>query len=131
MADSAQIVRDAYAAFARRDVPTMMAQLADDVDWSVPDVVPQGGHFAGKEGVGRFLGGLAEHWPEVALQIDDVIADAEHVVGIGRARGRLRGGEQASYGFAHVFTVRDGRIVRFREYVDPDATPLSHRTQRP
>jgi ketosteroid isomerase-like protein len=40
--------------------------------------------------------------------------------GVGRASGTLNDGRSASYGFAHVFTMDDGRIVRFREYVDPD-----------
>ena len=41
----------------------------------------------------------------------------------GRASGHLRGGQAAGYGFAHVWTVSDGRATRFDEYVDPDEMP--------
>ena len=31
-----QIVKDAYAAFGRRDIPTVLKALTDDVEWTIP-----------------------------------------------------------------------------------------------
>jgi len=45
--------------------------------------------------------------------IDDLIADGDHVVGVGHGEGTLAAGDRAEYGFVHVFTVGDGQIVRF------------------
>jgi ketosteroid isomerase-like protein len=122
MADGATVVQEAYAAFGRGDIPAVLGMLDGDVDWNVPEAVPHGGHFEGQEAVGGFFQGLGERWEGFRIEIDDVVDGGEHVVGVGRASGDLRGVGNASYGFAHVFTVRDGRIVRFREYADPDAT---------
>jgi ketosteroid isomerase-like protein len=46
------------------------------------------------------------------------VASGDRVCAIGRAKGALDGG-QASYGFVHAWTVRDGACLRFDEYVDP------------
>jgi ketosteroid isomerase-like protein len=43
------------------------------------------------------------------------------VVGVVQASGtRVGTGAAVSYGAVHVFSVRDGRITRFREYTDLD-----------
>ena len=47
-------------------------------------------------------------------------AGADQVITVVRLEGTLRSGGAASYGATHVFAVRDGKIVRFREYTDLD-----------
>lgn len=122
MAAGAQVVEEAYGAFGRGDIPGLLELLSEQIDWNVPEAVPHGGHFEGREGVGGFFQGLGERWEDFDVQIDEVIDGGDTVVGEGRARGNLKGTGEASYGFTHVFTVEDGQVVRFREYVDPDAT---------
>jgi ketosteroid isomerase-like protein len=122
MAAGSEVVREAYSAFGRGDIPGVLGLLADDVDWNVPEAVPHGGHFAGRDAVGGFFQGIGDRWEDFSVDIDDVVDGGDNVVGVGRATGNLKGTGQAGYGFTHVFTVRDGRVVRFREYVDPDAT---------
>ena len=126
MADGVKVVRDAYAAFARGDVAAILGSLADDIDWNVPLVLPHGGHFTGSTHVAQFFAGIAERWENLSLDLDDFIPAGDHVIAVGRARGRLRGIGEASYGFAHLFTIRDGRFTRFREFVDPDVTLVAH-----
>ena len=45
-------VRGAYEAFARGDVPAVLAILADDIEWSVPPPLPQAGDAHGRDEVG-------------------------------------------------------------------------------
>jgi ketosteroid isomerase-like protein len=120
MAGGAELVRGAYEAFGRGDVPAVLEVLADDVSWNAPDVIPQGGSFHGRDGAGQFFQGLGGAWEELRLDVEDVIEGGDNVVGFGRATGRLRGGGDSGYGFVHIFTVSGGRVIRFREYVDPD-----------
>ena len=57
----------------------------------------------------------------LALDIESVSeANAEQVVGVVRADGARRDGGASGYGATHVFTLRDGKVVRFREYTDLD-----------
>jgi uncharacterized protein len=124
MTDGVQIVQQAYEAFGRGDISGVLGVLADDVDWSVTEAIPHGGRFHGRDEVGRFFRGIGENWEEgFSVEVDETVDGGDQVVTLGRASGTLRGGGgDASYGFAHVFTVRDGQITRFREYADPDAT---------
>ena len=115
---STEVVNEAYAAFGRGDIPSLLETLSEDVDWAVPEILPQGGSFRGRDGVGEFFAGVAENWPELKIELDELVADGDHVVGVGHGEGKLASGEPAEYGFTHVFTVGDGKIVRFREYAD-------------
>ncbi len=124
MGDELQVVQGAYEAFGRGDIPAVLEVLDEDVDWSSPEVLPHGGDFRGRDEVGRFFQGLGEKWEDdFAVEVEDSVDGGDHVVMLGRASGTLRdGGTRADFGFAHVFDVRDGKVARFREFVDPDAT---------
>jgi uncharacterized protein len=78
----------------------------------------------GRDDVGAFFQKLASTWEGFNLEVDDLVASGNRVCAIGRAGGTLDG-EQASYGFVHAWTVRDGVCVRFDEYVDPSPELLS------
>jgi ketosteroid isomerase-like protein len=123
MAEGRQVVEQAYEAFGRGDIPAVLGVLAEDVEWSVPEVVPHGGRFRGRDDVGRFFQGIGEKWePGFSVDAQEWLEGGDEVSTIGRAEGTLQGGGPAGYGFVHVFTVRGGEVVRFREYVDADGS---------
>ena len=119
MADNTEVINGAYAAFASGDIPALLAIMDDGVDWESPKPLPVAGSYSGPDGVGEFFATIGREWPELNIEIDEMVASGDHVVGIGRAEGKLTSGEAASYGFTHVFTLADGKVVRFREYVAP------------
>ena len=55
----ADLIRRNYDAFGRGDIPAVMATMAEDIEWNVPDVLPHGAYVRGHEGVGGFFTGLA------------------------------------------------------------------------
>jgi ketosteroid isomerase-like protein len=116
----ADLIRGIYDAFSRGDIPAVMAGFAQDIEWNAPDVLPHGSSTRGHDGVGAFFAGLAGRWSDFGLEIDDVVDSGSTVYGRGRAAGKL-GGTPTGYGFVHVFTVRDGKVARFDEYVAPPA----------
>ena len=123
--DNVATVNGAYEAFGRGDVAAVLDALADDVEWSSPLTLPHGGQFNGKAGVGQFFQGIGDLWSGLQLEIHGVTAlSGDEVVGVVTATGELRAGGSAGYGAAHVFTLTDGKVSRFREYVDLDK-PLS------
>ena len=124
MGANARLIQEAYSAFGRGDIPGVLEKLADDVEWSSPTTLPQGGRFDGKAAVVTFFEGVGAAWDPLVLAVESVgELGAELVVGVVRADGTRRGGGPSGYGAVHVFTVRDGKITRFREYTDLD-TPL-------
>ena len=118
MGEGAEVVQQAYEAFARGDIPAVIESLSDDVTWDVAEVLPQGGSFRGRDGVQQFFEGLGKAWEEVNIDLTDLIDGGDQVVGVGVGSGKLRDGGDAEYGFTHVFTIGDGKVTRFREYAD-------------
>jgi uncharacterized protein len=122
MGANATFVEGPYAAFARGDIGAVIDGLDENVEWSSPGTLPHGGQFNGKDGVGEFFEGLGGAWTDLGLRIESVSeAPADVVIGVVRADGILRSGDSSGYGANHLFTLRLGKVVRFREYVDLDA----------
>lgn len=125
MDSNAELVRAAYAAFAQGDIAAILDMLDESVEWSSPATLPQGGTFSGTAGVVKFFEGVGGAWESLRVQpeaVGDVGSDL--VVGVIQGSGLLRGAQPASYGAVHVFTVRNGKITRFREYADLDQALL-------
>jgi ketosteroid isomerase-like protein len=117
VASAADTVREAYDAFGRGDIPAILEMLADDVSWNAPEPLPHAMRTTGRDGVAQFFTRLSELWSDLGLDVDTIVDDGSgRGIGVGTARGKLRG-KPASYGYVHVFTVRDGKVARFDEYV--------------
>jgi uncharacterized protein len=122
--DNAELLRGTYEAFGRGDIPAVIEVLDENIVWNAPAVLPHAMPVGGRDDVGAFFQNLASTWDEFSLEIDDLVASGDRVCAIGRAGGTLNG-EQASYGFVHAWTVQDGVLVRFDEYVDPSPELLA------
>jgi ketosteroid isomerase-like protein len=117
--DNVGLVRRAYEAFGRGDIPAVMEAFTHDIEWNVPAVLPHGTRARGPEEVGQVFQGIATTWEGFGVELDDLVGAGDRVFAIGRAHGRLEGRE-TGYGFVHCWTVRDGALARLDEYVDPD-----------
>jgi ketosteroid isomerase-like protein len=119
MGGNGQVVEAAYEAFGRGDIAAVIGMVADDVDWSSPETLPQGGHFRGKDGVERFFQAIGSGWSDLSLEVETVSeASPDLVVGVVQATGTRRDGGSSGYGATHLFTVQTGKITRFREFTD-------------
>ena len=65
------------------------------------------------------LGALADGGEDFGVDVHDFVNSVDRVCAIGRATGTLDG-VRTAYGFVHCFTVADGVVLRFHEYVDPE-----------
>jgi ketosteroid isomerase-like protein len=116
---SQQVVRSMYDAFSRADIQTILNALDEQIDWRAPDNLPHGGHFTGREAVGRFFEGIGQQWESLAVDVEDVLGDGDRVVVLASIHGRLRAtGKDTGYAAAHAWTLRDGTPIRFSETVD-------------
>ena len=120
MADSQDTVRSVYAAFARGDVPAVLAVLAADVSWTEAEGFPHGGTYLGREAVLKsvFLK-LGAEWEGFSAVPHEFIVQGDTVVSLGRYSGKyILSGKRFSAPFAHVWRLRDGKVVRFHQYTD-------------
>jgi ketosteroid isomerase-like protein len=123
MGTNAAVVQSAYDAFGRGDIGAVLDMLDDAVEWSSPATLPQGGEFHGKAGVGEFFQRVGDAWTQLGLEIESVSeAENDLVIGVVQASGIREDGTPGGYGATHVFTVRDDKIVRYREYTDLDVS---------
>jgi uncharacterized protein len=118
MSDNVEMVQGAYEAFGRGDIPALMENFADDIEWHSPEPLPQHMDARGPEEVGQFFQAVADNWSDFQVDLDDIVASGDRVCAIGHGAGKLDG-DDAEYGFVHAWTVRDGKLTRFNEYVAP------------
>src|SRR5689334_18144940 len=118
MGDNTKIVRDAYAAFGRGDIASVIAMLDENVEWTSPPALPHGGEFSGPGQVGKFFEGIGAAWDSLTLDVESVDQAGGNVIGVLRANGKRKSGKTQSYGAVHVFEIGNGKIRRFREYID-------------
>lgn len=114
--------RRLYDAFAARDAVAIRAALADTFVGEVSDGMPLGvgGRHDGPEAM------LRDCWGPVLAAFDMRVEPERFldcgdgcVVVLGRYRGPHRaGGWEVDAAFAHVLTVRDGRIAHLRQITD-------------
>ena len=115
------VIQNAYAAFGRNDIDALLGLMADDIDWHVfgPNELPMSGPRRGKPEVKRFFQQVGETWSFDRFEPRQFVAQDDLVVALGVYNGKAKStGRSFMSEFAHVFTVRDGKVVRFREYTD-------------
>ena len=121
--ENTKLVQGAYAAFAGGDVQTLVALMADNVDWQAvvgagPNV-ESGGRRLGPSEVQRFFAQLAETIDFKAFEPREFVAERDKVVALGYYEGLVRRtGRTFKSDWVMVFTLSNGKIKRFREYAD-------------
>jgi uncharacterized protein len=117
---SAEVVEGIYEAFGRGDVPTVLAAMADDIEWYEAEGMPYGGVHHGPDAAAQnVLGPLAQDIPDFAATPEELIASGDtvavvaHYTGTGKATGK-----ELDLRVVHVWDVRDGKIARFRQFAD-------------
>jgi ketosteroid isomerase-like protein len=120
MAANADVVNGAYESFGRGDIPGVVETVDEGVQWDSTESLPQGGSYSGQDGVVKFFEAVGGAWDGLQIELEDLLESGDKVVAVGQGQGELKGSGSAGYGFVHVFTLNDGKIVRFREYAAPD-----------
>ena len=124
MSDLIQTVKDAYAAFGRGDVATILAMLAPDVSWELeaPSEISIAGIRKGPEAVKGFFQAIANDHADPKLEITEYFSSADGVATFGRYKCTLKKtGKRLDSPVAHLFKFRDGKIVRFVDFTDTAA----------
>ena len=129
--ESVQVVRQAYDAFRRGDIQGVLDLVAEDADWyhpGPPDTIPFAGRYRGRDGVAQFFERLGGAEEAELFEPQEFFASGDRVVALGRYRGRVRAtGRTDDVEWAHVFTVRNGKIVSHRQYSDTAAAAEAYR----
>jgi ketosteroid isomerase-like protein len=113
-----------YALLGERDYEAVMSYLTDDIVWIVADNSP----FADRSpyhGIAEVRSGIFDRltagFDKLVFDADEIFecSGGERVVALGYYYFRFHGqAEERKAQVAHVWTIRDGRAVKFQQYLD-------------
>jgi hypothetical protein len=121
MTGSIEVVSRAYEAFRALDADALIALCDPEVEFGTSAAAP-GGTYRGHTGVRRYLkeieGAFGDRWDAEVERVADVGDD--RVILVARVFGRGRAGEPLELHVAHVWELRDGRLLRGTVYPHPE-----------
>ncbi|SIN67261.1 hypothetical protein SAMN02745824_1709 [Parasphingorhabdus marina DSM 22363] len=119
---SKELIERIYAAFAAGDIEAFTNALAVDVVWNEAENFPYADRNPYR-GIKQIMEGVlsrtAEDWDGFSIQMNDIVDGGDRVVTMGRYSGmHKKTGKKLDAQAAHVWTVKDGKVVRFQQYID-------------
>ncbi len=117
--ENIKTVRDSAAAFNRGDLDAWLEFWADDIDYRAAEGAPDDpGPIRGKDALRAYVQDWRDTFDNFALEpIELNEAGEDKVVGVMRISGRAKlSGVETDLTHAFLYTFRDGRIARGREY---------------
>jgi ketosteroid isomerase-like protein len=112
-----------YDQFNSGELDDALARFSTDIEWIVPDMLPDPGPYEGPEGVRRFWQSWRETFQDFRIEIMEVHDLDDQVVVITRVHGTGRdsGVEVSTPAFPAVWTWRGEKIVRMEMFVSEDS----------
>ena len=106
--DNKQIIENGYRCFANGDVSGLLASFDENIEWTEAEGFPYGGTYTGANAiVENVFIKLGTEW------------EGETIVALGHYSGKFnKTGKSMKVPFAHVWTLRGGKIVKFVQYTD-------------
>jgi uncharacterized protein len=119
--DNLAVTRKIFAAFGAHDIPGILRHLAEDVviEFYGPPSIPYAGRYIGQAAARSFFSTVLSSVVINRFEPEEMLAVADKVF----VTGHLNLSPKTTTGtidsaFAHVITLRDGKWVRFRDFMD-------------
>ncbi len=119
------VAKQFFEATAKGDLPSVQGMIAENVDWQSPvtrverEEVSWAKPRHSREEIGDFFKDLFEKVQPEKLEPLEFTAQGNRVIIEGRNRGIARTtGRTYEHDWVMIFTMHDGKIVRFRHYYD-------------
>lgn len=117
-----EIIVSVYAAFARADGPTVLSAFDPAIVWTEAEGFPYAdrnpyvGPMAVAEGV---FFRLAFEWDNFQAVPSEYLDAGDRIIALGRYTGTYKATKiEIDAQFAHIWTLRDGKIAAFQQYTD-------------
>ncbi len=114
------LIRGAYEAFGRGDVPAVLGLMDETIAWHEADGFPWGGTHHGPDAVLNdvFLK-IAAEWEGFQGVPEEYIDGGDTIVVLGYYSGTYKKtGQRARLPFATVWRITNGKVSEFRQYTD-------------
>lgn len=112
-----------YAAFGRGDVPTVLGAMDPEIHWHEAEgnpYMPSGEAWVGPDAIlENLFMKLGGEWDGFTVHPEAFHDAGDSVVVEGRYTGEFKGtGQSLDVQFCHVWSLKDGKITKFQQYVD-------------
>jgi ketosteroid isomerase-like protein len=117
--ENAEIVRRSWTAFAGGGLDALAEFWDDGINWrAIEGALDDVGEIQGAEAMRRYLQDWLDTFEDItSVPIELADAGADTVIAVLQVTGRARlSGVATEIRYAIVYTLRDGKIVRGREY---------------
>ncbi len=122
MSTSIEVVNQAYRAFKALDAEALIALADPEIEFGTSAAAP-GGTYRGHTGIRRYVkeieGAFGTRWDAEIERIADV-GDGRAIL-VARVFGQGKADEALELHVAHVWELRDGKLLRGTVYLDPEA----------
>jgi ketosteroid isomerase-like protein len=124
-----EFIKLCYDAYTKGDAPRLLSYMAPDVEWEIPEM--PGMAFSGKRRghaeVAEFFRLVSEGQELRRFALHEFFAHGDRVVVLGTNDWTIRAnGVDLSADFAHIFTVKDGKVTSFRQMLDTHQAVEAH-----
>jgi ketosteroid isomerase-like protein len=115
-----QTIENLYQSFAQGDIPAVLGGFADDIEWTEAEGFPYGGIYRGGRAIlENVFMKIAAEWEGYTVTPDELLDAGDNIVALGHYSGKYnRTGKSMKVPFAHVWTLRDGKVNKFVQYTD-------------
>lgn len=117
---NSDVIKNLYDSFAKGDVPSVLATFDENISWTEAEGFIYGGTYTGPNAVlENVFMKFGTEWEGFSAVPDQIVDGGDHVVGLGNYSGKLlKTGKSVTVPFAHAWTFRDGKIIKFVQYTD-------------
>jgi uncharacterized protein len=117
-----ETVQRAFTALGKNDMKQLKGLLSPDVEWHTPgpkDVLPFAGLHKGPDAVAEWWKKLGESEEAIRFEPRDFIPHNDKVIVTGDSEMRVKStGKKLAAEWVQIYTLKDGKIVDFREFYD-------------
>jgi ketosteroid isomerase-like protein len=118
-AENVEVVRRAFLAFADRGFDGLAEFLHPEINWRAMEGAPDDvGEMDGIEAARRYVQDWPDMFDDFTSEIEELcdVSDDQVVAVIHNSGRAKRSGVPTELRYAALYTIRDGKIVRIREY---------------
>jgi ketosteroid isomerase-like protein len=125
------IMKDSYAAFARGDIPEILAinDPKAELESAGPKGLPWAGSYRGPDAK-KYFAAIETEADVEAFEPHTFLAQGDKVVvlGVETVRSKRTGRSYETH-WVHAFTLVAGKIIKFREYCDTATAAAAFRSE--
>lgn len=118
--DNVTVIKKLYEYFQAKQIDKIMPLFDDSIEWIQMDGFPGGGHWYGPEEIEEeVFKRFDKEWKSFETVVEEYLDAGHTIVVLGYYAATYQStGKSIQAPFAHVYTLSNHKIVKFRQYTD-------------